>query len=100
MVSMADMGNGRHSASFRQSREPEGLILLKALVELWATADDFAYACLDGLGIERGDGDLPGCGRHQLRRGKHALADQLVDRADADAEPGRGRVGADRLGAR
>jgi hypothetical protein len=32
----------------------------------------------------------------QLRCRKNTLADQLVDRADADAEPGRGRVGADR----
>jgi integrase len=94
---VAGGGTGRHSASFRsEPQEPKGFILLKALVELGATADDFADACRDGLGFERGDGDLPGCGLHQLRRGKHALADELVYRADADAEPDRGRVGDDR----
>src|SRR5437762_12528531 len=101
MFSAANAGTGRHSASFRsESWEPKRFILLKALVELGPTADDFAYACRDGLGFKRGDGDLPGCGLHQLLRGKHAFADQLVYRADADAEPDRGRVGADRLGAR
>jgi hypothetical protein len=99
--SEADAGTGRHNAFFRsESREPEGLILLEALVKLGATTDDFAHGCPDSLGFERGDGDQPGCGRHQLRRGTHAFADQLVYRADADAEPDRGRVGADRLGAR
>src|SRR3954467_10737860 len=94
-------GIGRHSASFAsEAGEPESLIGLKALVKLWTAADDFAYARRDGLGIERADWDLPRCRWHQLRRGKHALSDQLVDRADADTEPGRGRVSADRLGAR
>ena len=46
--------------------------------------------------IERGDRILPGCGLHQLRRGKDALANELVCRADADAEAHRGRVRADR----
>jgi hypothetical protein len=46
--------------------------------------------------IERGDRILPGCGLHELRRGKDALANELVCRADADAEPHRGCVGADR----
>ena len=66
---------------------------MEALVKLWSAAGDFACACLDGLGLECSDRDLPG-----LRRGKHALADQLVDRADADAEPDRGGVGADYSG--
>ena len=35
----------------------------------------------------------------QLRRGKRALANELVYRADADGRPESGRVGADRLGA-
>src|SRR5687767_1211149 len=97
----APEGSGRHSASFRsETGKPEGIILLEALVKLRAAAGDFTYACLDGLGVERGDGDLPGRRLHQLRCRKHALADQLVDRPDADAEPGRGRVGADRLGPR
>jgi hypothetical protein len=53
--------SGRHNASFYSDpREPEGLILAKALVKLGAAADDFADACRDGLGVERGDGDLPG----------------------------------------
>src|SRR5580704_7070150 len=83
-----------------EAGKPEGLILLETLVELGPAGDDFAHACLDGFGFERGDGDLPGRRLHQLRCGKNALADQLVDRPDADAEPGRGSVGADRLGAR
>src|SRR5438477_12740842 len=94
-------GTGRHNASFRsEAWEPKRFILLKALVELGATPDDFADACRDGFGFERGDRDLPGRGLHQLRRGKHALANELVYRANADAEPDRGRVGAARLGAR
>jgi hypothetical protein len=68
---------------------------LKALVELGTSGDDFVDACLDGLGFERGDGDLPGRRPHQLRCRKNALADQLVDRPNADAEPDRGSVGAD-----
>src|SRR5467141_2238945 len=101
MFSGANAGTGRHNASFRsESWEPKRFILLKALVELGATPDDFADACRDGFGFERGDRDLPGRGLHQLRRGKHALANEPVYRADADAEPDRGRVGADRLCAR
>jgi hypothetical protein len=54
-------GARRHNASFcSESGEPEGLILLAALVKLGATADDFAEACPDGLSVERGDRDLPG----------------------------------------
>src|SRR5438067_13408203 len=99
--SAAEEGTGRHNASFRsESWEPKRFILLKALVEFGATPDDFANACRDGFGFERGDRDLPGRGLHQLRRRKHALANEPVYRADADAEPDRGRVGADRLGAR
>src|SRR5947207_10443312 len=98
MFSVANAGTGRHSASFRsEPREPKGLILLEALVKLGATTDDFADACLDGLGFECGDGDLPGCRLHKLRCGKYTLADELVNRADADAEPDRGRVGAECL---
>jgi hypothetical protein len=67
--------------------EPAGLILLESLVELGSAAGDFAYACLDGLGFECGDRDLPGRRLHQLRCGKNALADRLVDRPDA--EPSR-----------
>src|SRR5712691_6053487 len=100
-ASVGGAGSGRHSASFRsEAGEPEGLILLETLVKLGSAAGDFACACLDGLGVECGDGDLPGRRLHQLRCRKYALADQLVDRPDADAEPGRARVGADRLGAR
>src|SRR5215813_10875270 len=87
-ASAAAAGSGRHSTSFAsESWEPEGLILLKALVELGATADDFTNACLDHLSIEGGDRDLPRCGLHQLYCGEHALADQLVERADANAKP-------------
>src|SRR4051812_7676923 len=94
-------GIGRHSASFAsEAGKPEGLIGLKALVKLWAAADDFAYACRDNLAVERADGDLPRCPPHQRLCGKYALSDQLVDRADADAEPDRRRVCADRLSAR
>src|ERR1700680_1852986 len=98
--SAATAGPGRHNASsYSESWEPKRFILLKALVELGATPDDFADACRDGFGFERGDRDLPGRGLHQLRRGKHALANELLNRAETDAEPDRGRVGAERLGA-
>src|SRR5215831_20921574 len=97
----AAAGSGRHSTSFAsESWEPEGLILLKALVELGTTADDFTNACLDHLSIEGGDRDLPRCGLHQLYCGEHALADQLVERADANAKPCRGSIGANCLSAR
>src|SRR5260370_40555308 len=43
-----------------EAGEPEGLILLEALVKLGSAADNFPDACPDGLGVERGDGDLPG----------------------------------------
>src|SRR5829696_8579952 len=86
----------RHStSSASEAGEPEGLIGLKVLVELGTAADNLADACLDGLGIERAGGNLPRCRGHQLRRGKHALSDQFVDRADTDTEPGCRRVSAD-----
>src|ERR1700751_1356905 len=37
---------------------------------------------------------------HELGSGKYAPADELVDRADADAQPRRGLLGADRFGPR
>jgi hypothetical protein len=73
---------------------------LKALVELGTTADDFTNACLDDLSVEGGDRDLPRCGLHQLYCWEHSLADQLVERADANAEPCRGSIGANCLSAR
>jgi hypothetical protein len=52
-------GTWRHSATFRSEPwEPKGFILLKAIVEIWATADDFA--CRGGLGFERGEGICQG----------------------------------------
>jgi hypothetical protein len=42
---------------------------MEAFIKLRSAADNFAYAGLDGLGFERGDGDLPGRRLHQLRRG-------------------------------
>src|ERR1700750_2164213 len=81
-ASAAAVGSGRHSTSFAsESWEPEGPILLKTLVELGTTADDFTNACLDDLSVEGGDRDLPRCGLHQLNCWEHALADQLVERA-------------------
>ena len=100
-VFRSNAGSGQHSASFcSESGELEGLVLLETLVELGASADDFADASVNSLGFERGDGDLPGRRRHQLRCGKDARADQLVNRADANAEPDRRRIGADCLGTR
>lgn len=49
--------------------------MLKTLIELGTTAHDFANACPDGLGVERGHRDLPRRRGHQLRRGEQAFAD-------------------------
>jgi hypothetical protein len=57
---------------------------------------DFLEAYLDLLGGEGGDRDLPGCRWHQLGGWQDAALDELVHRADADAEPVSGGIGADR----
>jgi hypothetical protein len=98
-VFRGEQGQSNHGVAgiFVQKRRENLVKLAYRHIYSLQPADDFADACLDGLGFECGDGDLPGCRLHKLRRGKYILADELVNRADADAEPDRGRVGADCL---
>src|SRR4051794_13869761 len=71
-------------------RQSERLILLESLVKFRPPGGNCACACLDGLSVERSNGNLPWRGEHELCCGQNAFTDQLVNRTDTDAEAGRG----------
>ena len=53
--------------------------------------------CANGLGVERGDGDLPGRRVHKLGGRKHALSDKPVNGTNANIETGGRCINTDRV---
>jgi hypothetical protein len=69
-------------------RDPAGDAVVKRSKGFgWATGDDILEAYPNRLAVEGGKRHLPVCRRHQLGCREDATLDQLVHRADADAEP-------------
>jgi hypothetical protein len=57
----------------------------------------FRLAVTDGIAERTPNSALRQGADHQLRCGKNALADERVNRANANAEPDRGRISTDCL---